>query len=261
MKSLTITLLALGGCALALAGCGKQDAPSPPPPLAASPKPISQLKCPEKQGRLHRLTQAKDGQGCEYSDNHGQDVSLRLMAIGNPGADTVLSGIENGLFALMPAANMPPAPPATPKPPEPPKAKDASQVALPGMKVTTSHGSTVVQIGGLSIHTQDKDGSVSINAAGTSGTMPRLHSDQGTVNVNANGDTAVIRMHDQGEGIRRSLIIASETPGPTGYRLVGYEARGPVSGPLVVATIKGKGKKERQVFKDMKALVSLNSGR
>jgi hypothetical protein len=217
MKSLTITLLALGGCALALAGCGKQDAPSPPPPLAASPKPISQLKCPEKQGRLHRLTQAKDGQGCEYSDNHGQDVSLRLMEIGNPGADTVLSGIENGLFALMPAAKMPPTPPATPKPPEPPKAKDASQVALPGMKVTTSHGSTVVQIGGLSIHTQDKDGSVSINA--------------------------------------------SETPGPTGYRLVGYEARGPVSGPLVVATIKGTGKKQRQVFKDMKALVSLNSGR
>jgi hypothetical protein len=68
-------------------------------------------------------------------------------------------------------------------------------------------------------------------------------------------------MRDSGEGIRRSLIIASEKPGPEGYRLVGYEARGPVGGPLVVATIKGKAKHERQVFKELKALVSLNSGR
>ena len=259
MKSLTIFMLGLGACVLTLAGCEKRDASVSV--VSASPKPIAQLKCPDKQGQLHKVAQAMNGQGCDYSDNHGQDVSISLIGLDGSPADAVLSGVENSLFALMPAADMPPPPPARPTPPEPPHAKAPAPVVLPGIKVKTEHGKTEVEIGGLSIHTQDKDGGVRIEVSGAKGSMPLLHSDQGTVNVNANDDTAVIRMHDTGEGIRRSLIIASEKPGPTGYRLVGYEARGPIGGPLVVATIKGKSKHERQVFKDLKALVSLNSGR
>ncbi len=261
MKFLTIFVLGLSACVLTMAGCSKTSATAPAPKSAASPKPITRLKCPDKQGKLHRIAQSRDGQGCDYSDNLGQDVSLRLLATGNQTAETVLFGVENSLFDLMPAADMPATPPTTPKPPETPHAKGSEKVVLPGIKVTTEHGKTLVQIGGLSIHTQDKDGGVRIEASGAAGAVPLLHSEQGTVNVNANDDTAVIRMHDSGEGIRRSLIIASEKPGPTGYRLVGYEARGPIGGPLVVATIKGKSKHERQVFKDLKALVSLNSGR
>jgi len=259
MKSLTVFMLGLSACVLTLSGCDKPDTPMSA--VSASPKPITRLNCPEKQGRLHKIAQAVDGQSCNYNDNHGQDVSISLIGLGSASADPVLSRVENGLFALMPAADMPPPPPATPTPPEPPHAKAPAQLVLPGIKVNTERGKTEVEIGGLSIHTEDKDGGVRIEASGAKGSMPLLHSDQGTVNVNANDDTAVIRMHDTGEGIRRSLIIASEKPGPTGYRLVGYEARGPIGGPLVLATIKGKSKHERQVFKDLKALVSLNSGR
>ena len=263
MKTFSIFALSVSACALALAlsGCGQDTTSRPASPASVSPKPISQLNCPDRQGRLRRVAQARDGQGCDYSDNHGQDVSLRLIAIGNSPAETVLLGVENSLFALMPAADMPAIPPAQPKSPEPPHAKAPAPLVLPGIKVKTEHGKTLVQIGGLSIHTDDKDDSVRIEASSAAGTMPLLHSEQGSVSVNARADTAVIRMHDRGEGIRRSLIIACENPGPAGFRVVGYEARGPMGGPLVIATIKGKSKHERQVFKDLKALVALNSGR
>lgn len=261
MKFLTIFVPGLCTCCLVLASCSKGADIAPASPVAISPKPISQLKCPVKQGSLRKLTQASNGKACDYTDNKGQDVSLRLVPIGNQSADMALSEIEKGLFALVPSADLPPTPPTAPKPRETPHAKPPAHVDLPGIKVTTEHGKTSVQIGGLSIHTQDKDGGVRIEASGAKGPVPLLHSDQGTVNVNASGGTAVIRMHDSGDGIRRSLIIASEKPGPTGYRLVGYEARGPIAGPLVIATIKGTSKHERQVFKDLKALVSLNSGR
>ncbi len=261
MKCLTIFAIAVSACVLALAGCGKRPDSAPASPVAFSPKPISQLKCPAKQGGLSKLAQARNGQACDYADNKGQEVSLRLMPIGNQSADLALSEVEKGLFALVPSADLPPTPPSTPKPPETPHAKPPAPVVLSGIKLETEHGKTLVQIGGLSIQTQDKDGGVRIAASGAKGPVPLLHSEQGTVNVNASGETAVIRMRDRGEGIRRSLIIACENPGPAGYRVVGYEARGPIGGPLVVATIKGKSKHERQVFKDLKALVSLNSGR
>jgi hypothetical protein len=37
-----------------------------------------------------------------------------------------------------------------------------------------------------------------------------------------------------------SYILASDTPGPHGYRMAAYEARGPSAGPLAVASILAK---------------------
>ncbi len=256
----TAMILMAGICAVALASCGRAADTDRAAPTDPSPKPISKLTCPDKQGALHRTGQTSDGLGCDYSDNKGQDVSLRLMPISNQSAETVLTDVEKGLFALVPSADLPPTPPTAAEQPEPPHAGETTNIAVPGLKVSAENGRTNVQIGNLSIQTDDDNNQVKVEAA-KGGHSPLLHSDQGAVSVNAKDDTAVIRMRDSGEGIRRSLIIASEKPGPEGYRLVGYEARGPIGGPLVVATIKGKGKHERQVFKDLKALVSANSGR
>lgn len=249
-----------GICAVALVSCGQSADTDPAAPSHPSPKPISKLTCPDKQGALRKTGQTPDGLSCDYSDNKGQTVNLKLMPVGAQSAETVLTDVEKALFALVPSADLPPTPPTSPEPPEPPHTGETTNIAVPGLKVTAENGRTNVQIGNLSIQTDDDNNQVKVEAA--KGSHPPLpHSDQGAVSVNAKDDTAVIRMRDSGEGIRRSLIIASEKPGPEGYRLVGYEARGPVGGPLVVATIKGKGKHERQVFKDLKALVSRNSGR
>ncbi|MGI9168967.1 MAG: hypothetical protein ACR2FH_02155, partial [Caulobacteraceae bacterium] len=61
-----------------------------------------------------------------------------------------------------------------------------------------------------------------------------------------------------GSGIRRSFILASDNPGPGGYKTVGYEARGPVGGPLVVASAKAKS--DDNLKDDMRDLLRLNVG-
>ena len=43
-------------------------------------------------------------------------------------------------------------------------------------------------------------------------------------------------------------------------RSVGYEARGPAGGPLVVATIRSKDRDKGSAFEDAKDLVTLNVG-
>jgi hypothetical protein len=42
--------------------------------------------------------------------------------------------------------------------------------------------------------------------------------------------------------------------------MVGYEARGPVGGPLVVATIRSRDANRDRVMEDARALVRLNVG-
>ena len=42
--------------------------------------------------------------------------------------------------------------------------------------------------------------------------------------------------------------------------MVGYEARGPVGGPIVVATVRSKDRERDPVFEDARELVELNVG-
>jgi hypothetical protein len=61
--------------------------------------------------------------------------------------------------------------------------------------------------------------------------------------------------------ISMTYILASKTPGPHGFRLAGYEARGPRIGPLAVASVKSKSDKDRdEIYDDMKALLRRNVG-
>jgi hypothetical protein len=46
----------------------------------------------------------------------------------------------------------------------------------------------------------------------------------------------------------------------SGWRVVGYEARGPVGGPLVVATVRSRDSNRERAFEDARALVALNAG-
>jgi hypothetical protein len=61
--------------------------------------------------------------------------------------------------------------------------------------------------------------------------------------------------------VRATLILASDKA-TSGYRVVGYEARGPKGGPLAVAVVKAKGRdgSDHDIFEDMKTLVRRNVG-
>jgi len=77
----------------------------------------------------------------------------------------------------------------------------------------------------------------------------------GRLTVDANDGVAIVRTSTAGPNVRSSLTIASDTPGPAGWRAVGYEAAGPRAGPLVVAVIKTRTAERNDEFGDIKGLV------
>jgi hypothetical protein len=105
-----------------------------------------------------------------------------------------------------------------------------------------------VRVGGMRIDAKDKSGDV------------QIRSEDDSVSVRARDEAAEIRTHDKGKGVRLTYILVDETPSPLGWRLVGYEARGPASGPLVVAVVRSKDRHEQSVFDAAKKLVTRNVG-
>lgn len=128
---------------------------------------------------------------------------------------------------------------------------DDATVRLPGMHIETKGDHASVRIGGFHIDANDSDGSARVS--GSSG-------DGDSVSVNAQNDAAEIRTSAGGEATRASWILTDNRDTESGWRLVGYEARGPVGGPLVVATVRSRDTNRGRVFEDAKDLVTLNVG-
>jgi hypothetical protein len=55
-------------------------------------------------------------------------------------------------------------------------------------------------------------------------------------------------------------MLTDSRPADAGWRLVGYEARGPAGGPIVIATVRAKDRDSDGVFDSAKDLVTLNVG-
>jgi len=151
---------------------------------------------------------------------------------------------------------------------------DAASVILPGMTVNTdgdrasvhmpgihieAHGDAAdVRIGGLTIRA-DGDRAQIAGAVTTpaKGGEPRQRE---SVDINARDNAAEIRTRTSGEATRQTYLLTDQTPSSAGWRMVGYEARGPRGGPIVVATIRAKDRNNDAAFDDAKALVTLNVG-
>jgi hypothetical protein len=82
----------------------------------------------------------------------------------------------------------------------------------------------------------------------------------GMVDVRAKDDAAIVRVHGRGDGVRSTYLLTDDTPSAKGWRMVGYEARGPASGPIVIAIVKSQDKDEKGLFEDAKRLVRANVG-
>lgn len=273
-----LTLLAAAASLVALGACspkvevarGDRGTPGERETLRA----VSKLDCPAKRGQLTRVSAAADGQSCVY-EGRNAEVTLRLVALNGGDAEAALAPIEADLKALMPAMR-------TPSPPPPPGHADGdtAHVRLPGVRIDANDKGADIRIGGLSINASDdtaevrvaknltvRDGDterrVTERTSGGNSTVSVNSSsdDEGDVNIHANDDGAQIRQRKRGDGVRATLILASDKAA-SGYRVVGYEARGPKGGPLAVATVKAKGRDgaDHDVFDDMKALVRHNVG-
>ncbi|MBO9545088.1 hypothetical protein [Caulobacter sp.] len=225
---------------------------------------IDKLDCPERQGELKRISVAADGQSCSYQSGEAT-VDLRLVRLNGGDAEAALAPIEGELKQIMPT------PPASPKPVEGKgkSGKNQTSINLPGVKINASDGGADIRIGHLTINSDGGAAEVKVNK----NVNIRGDDAHGAVNVSANdeheGDVTIkaddhgaeIRTQKKGDIVRSTLILANDKA-PKGYRLAGYEARGPKGGPLAVAVVKAKTRDtdDHDIFRDMKALVRHNVG-
>ncbi|MBU4434921.1 MAG: hypothetical protein KKC14_10960 [Alphaproteobacteria bacterium] len=263
-----IAAILVGTGALALGGCHRAETSktekSEQHALRREPiRAISKLDCPAQQGELKRVSVAPDGLSCAYAGAEAE-VLLRLVAMNGGNAEEALAPIETELKALMPSVTAPATPETADK-----HGKNKTSIHLPGIRIDASDKSADIKIGHLTINSDNGAAEVKINKNVTvrdgepteTATANAEEDEDGDVNIRANDAGAEIRRSKRGESIRSTLILASDKS-PSGYRVVGYEARGPKGGPLAVATVKAKNRDsgDHDVFKDMKALVRHNVG-
>jgi hypothetical protein len=203
-------------------------------------KSVTSLDCPQSQGDLTRQSAAADGKTCAYTSPDGSQVILRLVSLAGVTADSALSPVEDSLRAEVPTADTG-------------SGKDEGRVDidLPGVHIHASGNEG------------DKDsGSVRIGRGISVGAGNAVVSEEhgGAVDIDAHDKGAEIRVNEGRGGSRRDFILASETPGPHGFKLAAYEARGPQGGPLVVASMLAKTDDHERLSHDVRQLVRLNVG-
>jgi len=125
---------------------------------------------------------------------------------------------------------------------------DKANVRLPGITVKSDGDKADVKIGPITIKADESSSRVDIDADGEQ------------VSVRGEDDASEIRSRRKGPGVRASYILVDKAATGEGWRLVGYEARGPEAGPLVVAIVKAKNRREDDVFDSAKDLVRRNAG-
>jgi hypothetical protein len=288
-------ILALGVAVAAVAACERpdkatRDLDGRAPPL----RQISALQCPEHQGPLTRVRVAPDGLSCDYAGPRGAEVTLRLVKADAEGADAALSPIENELRALMPdalrriAEGAPAASAEDAARAADQAAADASAEAsvdaradasadasaatgesvdidLPGVSIQSEGENAKIRMPGIHVDATDggaqvRVGPLRIDADETEGDANVTVGDQRVV-VKAKNDAAEIRTEHDTDEVRRTYILADERRTDGGWELVGYEARGPKSGPVVVAVVRSKHRRDDNVFDSAKDLVERNVGR
>ena len=259
-------------------------------------KVVDALQCPDSLGSLTRKGSARaDGAVCTYTGPRGAEVELHLVTLGDDGADPILKRFEAGLLAVMPQtaadisrsaadaaradadaaradadsaraeadsaraeaeadarANGADSAHVTAPGMKVDAEGDRASVHMPGIHVEADGDKADVRIGGITIHANDGDASV--NGHLTTGDNEKA------VSFQARDNAAEIRTRSPGEAVRQTYLLTDNRASPNGWRTVGYEARGPRTGPIVIATVRSRERNADGVFDDAKELVTLNVG-
>lgn len=218
-------------------------------------KVVDGLQCPDTVGSLTRKGAVAEGSVCLYAGPKGSEVALHLVKLEkDQSVRDVLRDFEARLSAQLPqaAASMkPPAPPTPPTPPSTDGAGDTVDIQAPGVTIRAQGDKAQVRIGGIRIRADDQNATV--NIASRDGRSE-------TVDIQAHDGASQVRVQAPGAATRATYILTDETPSVAGWRMVGYEARGPVGGPIVLATVRSKDRERDPVFEDARELVELNVG-
>ena len=235
-------------------------------------KVVATLQCPQTMGSLTRKgTAIEGGAVCTYAGPRGAEVSLHLVKLHGAEPAEALKAFEDRLSTAMPqavaqlkAASGSEAERQAAEPGAP--AGDRTSVRAPGVDIQADGDDATVRLPGLRIESKGDEASVRIggfhiDANDGEGRVNIEGSESGdSVSVQANQDAAEVRTSAGGGATRASWILTGNRPSEAGWRLVGYEARGPAGGPIVVATVRARDRDRGRVFEDAKDLVTLNIG-
>ena len=200
-------VLALATTAAALGACHPVEHKSPMARLFNDGpyKTVNRLACPDEIHELTRIAQSADGTNCTYSGPDDEHIELSLLQLDGRDPQAALTSLQQGLRAEG-------GPPTAGK----------------------SHASAGNETGGDDAD-DDKDGD--------SGSHDHAHIDLPGLHIDAdNGHAEIHGGAVTDAGAKLIYLYASDMPGPQGYRTVGYVARGPRSGPLVVGVFKSREK-------------------
>ncbi|HEV7156918.1 MAG TPA: hypothetical protein VGN38_01000 [Caulobacteraceae bacterium] len=198
---------------------------------------VTTLDCPATQGELSRKSAAADGKSCAYATANGESVTLQLVSVSGNDVDAALTPLETSLRAEVPAAETKGEGPG----------EGRVDIDLPGIHI---HASGKDQNGGDHVRI-GRD--VSIGGGNTV-----ISDSRGGVDIQARDQGAEIHVNEGHGNIRRDFVLASDTPGPHGFKVAAYEARGPQGGPVVVGSLLAKSDDHDQLNHDMRALVRAN---
>ena len=190
---------------------------------------VDRLTCPDQVEGLKRTAQAGDGRSCAYAGPRSEEVELSLMPLDGATPDARLASLDTTLKAEVPGAKA-----GADHGPGVHVSSDAdgdqAHIDLPGFHLNASGGKADIRMPGVSINADGDKAKVSTGVDGR---------EQAVVDAHAGG--AEIRAGGVGaNGADVTYLLASDTPGPSGYRMVGYIAKGPASGPLVVGVFRSR---------------------
>lgn len=211
-NALTLVALAFAmGSAASLAHAGVH---ADGPPLHAP----ARLDCPAETGDLTRTAQSPDGQWCDYAGRRGETVRLRIAPLNGQTPSEALAATRAQLHALVPVYRN-----ATPVNYSD-QAGDSADVNVPFVRVHKDGDRSDVRLFGI-FHIVGHD-------------HEDVDRDKGhehaSVHAGLRGAEVVA---DKVGRINASLVyvLAGSHRYSSGYRAAGYVAKGPVTGPLVVA--------------------------
>jgi hypothetical protein len=232
---------------------------------------VDTLQCPQTHGVLTRRGgPSADGRSCEYTGPRGSQVTLRLVMLDGEGL-AALDALEAEVQAVLPSAVervggavAPAAVDAGADASGATRNGDSVAVQVPGVTIEAEGENATVRIPGISIDTDGGQSSVRIGGfnirSDETGDHVNISTDSEAVRIRAHEEAAEIRTRDTSNGVRVTYILVDERGSDLGWRLVGYEARGPEGGPVVAALVRSKDRHEDEVFDAAKSLVALNVG-
>jgi hypothetical protein len=227
---------------------------------------LARLDCPETQGLLTRVSAAPDGNSCIYQHRNGDDITVTRLPLNGQAPQAALAPLDASLAALLP-----PTPSAAASHSEKADAEDDSdsdddaKVDVPGLQVQTHGDDTHVHTPGMQVQTHGEDAQVhmlgmNINTKGDNADV-QLGQGANSITVHGGGESQDAQVHIaevNATNARLTFILAGAARGPSGYRSVGYLARGPAVGPLVVVTAKSRGDHSGLQDHDVRRLLDLN---